>query len=642
MSSRLTRLFSRTAGQRRWKFGAILAGVIVVPLAVAGLVAGGLASADKRVDTVPALIVNNDRMVTQTAADGTSQPVLAGRLLVTQLTDPKAAGFDWKLSSTADAKKALASGTAYAVLTIPKDFSASITSLAGDDPQQADLRIQTDDAHSYLAGSAAQSVGDGMSTAFGQAITKQYLSGFYANLAGVGTSLTSAAGGATSVSDGVSSLASGLDQLAAGAASAASGASSAASGAAEFSDGVDRYTGGVDALAGGLATLRDGTSQLGTLGSNVQQYTQGVSAAAAGLDALTQDNAAALGAGTLDAAGQQALAARLGTTNGALRTINAGSAALGAGAAGLGQVAEGTAQSAAGAAQLSGGSAGLRSGAQSLASGVSQLSDGVGSLSSGAASSASGAHQLADGASQLASGLTTGAGQASKLGDIDADKTADVVSKPVAVASQRENPINAIGGVIGMIFVPVSLWIGALAVFLLLRPISSTALQSTASTGRLVFRSLARASGIALAQAVLVVALLHTVLGVTWTMLPATLAFAALTALVFAAIHHFLCVAFGRVGWIVSLLLVTLQLVSAGGLYPVQLLAGPYQVLGTFLPLTWAVQGMQQIVAGSGGAQVAAAAGVLVLFGLLSCIGSLIAVSRRRGARSWGFAMARG
>ena len=642
MSTRLTRLFSRTAGQRRWKFGAIVAGVIIVPLAVAGLVAGGLASADQRVDTVPALVVNNDKMVTQKAADGTSQPVLAGRLLVTQLTDPKAAGFDWKLSSTADAKKALADGTAYAVLSIPSDFSASITSLSGDAPKQADLRIQTDDAHSYLAGSAAQSVGDSMSTAFGRAITKQYLSGIYANLAGVGGSLSSAADGATQVSNGVSSLAGGLDQLSAGAASAASGASSAASGASQFSNGVDNYTGGVDSLAGGLATLRDNTGQLGALGSGVVSYTQAVSGTATSLDTLTQANIAALAAGTLDAAGQEKLAKDLGVANGTLTAVAGQGGQLASGAAGLGQLHDGIAQSAAGAGQLSSGSAGLRSGADSIASGVSQLSDGVGALSSGAASSAAGAHQLADGADKLATGLSGGASQASKLSDIDADKTAGVVSEPVAVTSQRENPINAVGGVIGMIFVPVSLWIGALAIFLLLRPVTSMALQSTASTGRIVFRSLARASGIALAQAVLVVALLHTVLGVTWTMLPATLSFGALTALVFAAVHHFLTVAFGRVGWIISLLLVILQLVSAGGLYPVQLLAGPYQVIGTFLPLSWAVQGMQQIIAGSGGAAVAAAAGALMVFGLLSVVGSLIAVQRRRGARSWGFALARG
>ncbi|MET0724866.1 MAG: YhgE/Pip family protein [Leifsonia sp.] len=634
MSTRLDRLFGRTRSQRRFRLGAVIVGVMVVPLAVAGLVTGGLASADDRIDTIPALVVNNDEMVTATAPDGTETQILAGRLLVTQLTAPGENGFDWKLSNSAEAEKAIADGSAYAVLTIPEDFSASINSISGSSPTQADLSIRTDDAHSYLAGSAAQSVGDGMTNAFGRAITEQYLNAFYTNLASTGGSLSSAADGATQVSDGVAGLAGGLDQLAGGASSAASGAASAAGGASELADGIDSYTGGVDSLAAGLQSLAAQTAQLGSLGTGVAGYTQAVSGTAAQLDALTKQVLA--GTPPTD------LAAQLATISGTLDAVAGQGPALAAGTSGLGALSTGIAQTAAGANQLAAGSPGLRSGADGLASGVGALSDGLASLTSGTAASASGAHSLADGAGSLAQGLTDGAAQASALGDIDAEKTASVVAQPVTVTSTRANPITGIGEVIGMVFVPIGLWIGALAVFLLLRPLSSMALQSTASTGRLVIRGLARASGIAVVQALLVVGLLHTALGVNWGTLPATLSFAVLMALAFAAIHQFLTVAFGRVGIVVSLLLVIVQLTSSGGIYPVEILARPYQVITPFLPLTWAVQGMQQIVAGVGGASVAASAAGLAAIGLLSVVGSLIAVARRRGARSWGFALARG
>ncbi|MEJ3405070.1 YhgE/Pip family protein [Rathayibacter sp. YIM 133350] len=639
MSTRLTRLFSRTPGQRRWRRGLMVAGVILVPLAVAGVVTGGLANADERVDTIPALIVNNDEMVTQTAADGSTQNILAGRLLVTQLTHPDSTGFGWKLSSTAEAKKALKEGTADAVLTIPKDFSASISSISSSSPSQADLRIQTDDAHSYLAGSLAQSVGDAMSAAFGRAITEQYLSGFYANLAGMGTSLSSAADGATQVSSGVSGLATGLDQLATGAASAASGASQAADGAAALSTGVDRYTDGVDSLASGVGALNQQASGLTALSEGTSTYVGKVGEAAAGYDQLSSALTGALG----NLPGTEPLVEQVQAFGTGLDQLAAGGSTLaqqtGSAVSGL---QGGIGQLASGASALSSGSDALRSGTANLSSGVGDLATGLGTLSSGVAASASGAHQLAGGASSLATGLTTGAGAASALGDIDADKTAKVVSDPVAVTSQRENPINSIGAVIGMIFVPVGLWIGALAVFLLLRPLSRLALQSTASTPRLVTRVFARSAAIGLVQAVLVVALLHTTLGVAWNLLPATLSFAALCALVFAAVHQFLTTAFGRVGIVISLLLVVLQLTSAGGIYPVQILAEPYQLLSPFLPLGWAVQGMQQIVSGAGGGGVAGAAAALIIFGALGYLGSLFAVSRRRGARSWGYAAAAG
>ncbi|KQQ94647.1 hypothetical protein ASF62_11310 [Leifsonia sp. Leaf325] len=639
MSARLDSLFGRTHAQRRWRFGAIIVGVLVVPLAVAGLVTGGLASASDRLDTVPALIVNNDQMVTATAADGTETQILAGRLLVTQLTDPDDAGFDWQLSNTDEATEALEAGTAYAVLTIPKDFSASINSISGADPQQADLNIRTDDAHSYLAGSAAQSVGGAMTDAFGRAITEQYLTGFYANLAGMGDSLSSAADGATKVSDGVASLAGGLDQLASGASSAASGAADAASGAEQYSNGVADYTNGVDGLAGGIGELNAQAGGLDGISDGVGSYVGNVAATSTGFTQLNGAVSAALPPGPQG----DALRSELAKVDAGLQALAGGGQTLAQQTAGgIDGLQSGIASLATGASQLSGGSAALRDGADNLASGVGSLSEGLSTLSTGTASSATGAHQLADGAGTLATGLTDGASQASAIGDIDADRTASVVSQPVTVSTDRDNPIETIGEVIGMVFVPVGLWIGALAIFLLLRPITATALQSTASTRRLVMRSLARAAGLAIAQAVLVVALLHTVLGVTWETLPATLSFAILMALAFAAIHQFLTVAFGRVGIVISLLLVIVQLTSAGGIYPVEILAVPYQVITPYLPLTWAVQGMQQIIAGVGGASVAAAAAGLAALGLLALLGSFVAVARKRGARSWGFALARG
>ncbi len=191
-----------------------------------------------------------------------------------------------------------------------------------------------------------------------------------------------------------------------------------------------------------------------------------------------------------------------------------------------------------------------------------------------------------------------------------------------------------------MLFVPIGLWLGAMAMFLVFRPFGREALRSTASTGGLVWRTLARAGLLALAQAVTVVLLLHGALGVDWSLLPQTLGFAALLALAFTALHAFLTVWLGRAGLLVSLVLVALQLAASGGLYPVEILSGPFQAISPFLPLTWAVQGMQLIVAGAGGGAVAAAAGVIALFGLIGVAGTLFVVGRRRGIRSIGFAAA--
>lgn len=660
MSTRLQSLLGTTAKQRRLRFGALLAAVIVVPLAVAGLVSGALGGAADRLDAIPAIVVNDDEMVTITTSDGSEQPVLAGRQLVTELTGPDTAGFSWTISNDEEAAAKLASGEAYAVLTIPSDFSESITSMSSEDPTKADLAIRTDDAHGYLAGAVAQSVGTAMSATFGQAITAQYLEGFYANLATLGGSLGDAADGATQVSSGVDSLAGGLGELSSGVSQAATGASDAADGAYAYADGVHRYadgvnsyTQGVDGIAGGLADLNAGAAGLDGISDAWDAYTGGITQGVEQADQYlgpASDGLNQFIAANPDLAAQYPEIGRAaGTITGVrdqLGVLSTGGQTLAAesrGAidgiqGGVSSLADGAAQLSSGSAGLRDGAAGLASGADQLAVGVDELAGGLGQLATGASDAASGAAELAGGAGQLADGLTTGAEQASALTDIDAAKTADVVSEPVVVDSARDNEIGSTGEVIGMLFAPIGLWIGALAMFFVFRPFGREALRSTASTAGLVGRTLARAGLVALAQAVAIVALLHTALGVDWTLLPQTLAFSALLALVFTAIHAFLSVALGRAGLLVSLVLVALQLAATGGLYPIEIVSGPFQAISPALPLTWAVQGMQAIVAGLGGSAVGGPAGVLALFGVAAVLLTGIVVARRRGIRSIGFA----
>lgn len=648
MSTRLSRLFGSTPGQRRVRFGVLVAAVVAVPLAVAGLVSGAVGTGGDNLEQIPAVVVNNDEMVTMTLPDGTEQPVLAGRLLVTELTDPETSGFQWTISNDEEAADLLASGDAYAVLTIPADFSDSVTSLSGAAPTQANLDIRTDDAHGYLAGSVAQSVGDAMSATFGRELTAQYLEGFYANLGAMGGSLGEAADGATQLSSGVGSLAGGLGTLSSGVASATTGAADAASGAHQYAAGVSQYTQGVDGLASGLGQLSAGAAGLDEISKQWDLYTGGIAQGVTTVDGYLGPASAQLAeiiAARPELVEQYPELAGIPATIDVVRSklgeLSTGGQQLSAASRGaIDGIQGGIAQSADGAAQLAGGSAAIRDGADGLATGLDELAGGLGALQSGAADAASGATQLASGADTLASGLASGAESAAAFTDIDASTTAEVIAEPVTVDATRDHEIAGIGDVIGMLFVPVGLWLGALALFLVFRPFGREALRSTASTGGLVWRTLARAGLIALAQAVTVVLLLHGVMGVAWSLLPQTLAFAALLALVFTALHAFLTVWLGRAGLLISLVLVALQLTASGGLYPVEVLSGPYQAISPLLPLTWAVQGMQFIVSGAGGASVAMAAGVLVVFGLVGVLGTALVVGRRRGIRSIGFAAA--
>ena len=590
-----------------------IAAAVLVPLAFAGLFIGAFSQADSRIDRIPAAIVNSDELVNQTAPDGTETPVFAGRQLVTELTGSHSDAFEWSVSNADDAEAALAAGDVYAVLTVPEDFSASILSLQSDAPTRANLSVRTDDAHSYLTAPVIDAVGETMASTFGRTITEQYLSGVYASIGGLGDSLGSAADGASDLATGASGLGGGIDQLASGAASAQSGATSLAS-------GLRTYTAGVGSLSSGLSRLNSGAAALTELSSGIGGYTSGVSQAAAG---VAQANALLSDADPLNDAQGRAILAQ---SSAGLSQVAAGGGTLASSAAtGIQSVQSGIAQSATGAQRLAGGSAALTSGADSLAA-------GLGELASGATTASSGAGELATGATQLSDGLRAGAEQVPSMEGDAASDTAEIVAEPVTLTTSTENEVSDVGQAIATFFVPLGLWIGALATFLVLRPASRAMLLSTAGSGRILGRTLARASAIAAAQAVLLTAMLHLALGTAWSLLPVTLAFSLVMAVAFTAFHQLLTIGFGRAGLVISLFLLAVQVTATGGLYPIQLVASPFQAISPLLPLTYGVSGMQAIVSGAGVGDAVTAVLALLGFGAVSALIALVPTRRLRRA----------
>jgi len=379
---------------------------------------------------------------------------------------------------------------------------------------------------------------------------------------------------------------------------AADGATSLQNGATSLASGLTQYTDGVNSLEGGLWTLSNKTASLGDLSSGISSYTSGVSQVSGGLSALAPAMTAP----------SPALQAQFDQLVGGLAAAASSGSAIAAGAAGLSQ---------------------LHDGINQAASGAAQLSDSGPAL-------VDGANQLGSGAGELATGLKTGASQ---IPDADAASAADaaaIAADPVGLTVTTDNAVSEVGQAVATFFVPLGLWIGALAVFLVLRPVTRRALTSTARSGRLVASAVARAALVTGAQAGLLVALLHGALGVGWNLLPATLGFSLLTALAFTAFHYLLTIGLGRAGLVVSLFVLAVQVTSTGGVYPLELLSSPFQLISPFLPLTYAVSGMQGIIAGGDPGGVVTAALTLLSFGVGSVLLSLIALRRTRRASALG------
>jgi putative membrane protein len=419
--------------------------------------------------------------------------------------------------------------------------------------------------------------------------THSYLTGSVAQV--VGQTMTDTFGKAITAQY-IGGIYSSLGDLGTSLTAAADGATSLANGATSLSSGLTQYTDGVGSLASGLSQLEDGAAQLS---SGAATYTGTVSQLSAGLSQLAPAMT------TADPDLQAKFNALVG----------------------------GLAQTAAGGSSLTDGVAGIQSGISQSASGAWQLANGSDQLTSGAS-------QLASGATDLATGLQSGADQLPSSNADTAATSAEVAADPVGLTVSTDNAVSQVGQIVATFFVPLGLWVGALAVFLVMRPVTRRALTSTARNGRLVASAIGKASLITGAQAVLLVALLHGALGVAWSLLPATLGFSLLTAIAFTAFHYLLTIGLGRAGLIVSLFLLAVQITSTGGIYPIELLSTPFQIVSPFLPLTYAVQGMQGILAGGNPGGVIAAAAVLAAFGIGSTVLALFAIRRTRRAGAIG------
>ena len=642
----------------------------LVPLLAAGVAvtalqgtSSGSASAASG-PLLPAAVVNLDQPV-NVAVNGQQTPVLAGKLLVSQLTSGTAGGgFTWDVTDATTAANGLASGAYSAVVTIPSSFSAAYTSLSGTSPQQAQLQVQTNGASGYLTGLLAAALSENLQSALSADATSQFVTGVLGAFSQLHDGVGQLAGGAGQLASGAGQLASASDQLASGAGALATGVAQAADGAGE----VDQ---GAQALAGGLNEIADATSDVPGYAKLLADGTAGVSYGigvvseqigkrngelGAGRTALQSDVIAQLQAVIDDPGLDPAVKDRLQRirdnaagvdlsllgVQGLLTVDNMGVGLLG----GFSQLVNDGAhrfaddlpylttaldEAASGAGQLASGTSGLASGMGALSTGAGQLADGSSQL-------ATGAGQLASGSSQLASGLQTAAAQIPDYSSAQQKQIATVVATPVVTDSSDlaapPGPVAAIAAVA----VPLALWLGAFASYLVLVPVGRKALAGRRSSPAVLLGGFVPALWIALVQWALVsVILLFT--GVDPGRAAGAVGFALLASLSFTLLHQGLVALLGQAGRLISLGLLVLQLVAAAVIAPSGLSSGLYSDLAVLLPLSHAVTGMQALLMGAPGAgglpgTLVPEVVALVVTALVGFALGLVAVARRRRANA--------
>ena len=348
----------------------------------------------------------------------------------------------------------------------------------------------------------------------------------------------------------------------------ATGESAAAQKLSTLIDGVDKLDSGATAVAQGAGTLRDGITKLDS------------------------------GAATL-ADGSAKLADGTGKVADGASTLNNGASQL---ADGTGELKNGTGNLHNGAQQLADGEKEavdgqnkLHEGATTLQDGSSQLADGTGKLNSSTGQIADGTEQLKDGTGQLSTGLQNGTRQIPNLNEEQQKDVASVMSSPVDLEHSSLANGRNYGEGMGPFFMCLALWIGGLMLVQTLRPLNNRALASKAPTARIILGSWLPFGLIGIAQAVLMFAAVKFGLGFQMAHPWLAFLFLCFVATIFTLFIHGVVVFFGSPGKLIALIIMILQLITAGGTMPYETLPHAMRWMHDFFPMGYAVTGMRRL-----------------------------------------------
>jgi len=562
-----------------------LVALLAVPILYGGLYLWANQDPYGNLSHVPVALVVDD-----TGAEINGEQRNLGDEAADQLLDSDT--FEWHRVDADQASTGLERGDFDFIVTLPADFSDAVASLSSDSPRQASIELRTNDANNYLASTIGSQAVARIQASVAKKVTDEAGLTLLDALHTIRVNLVDATTGATQLVDGLGTAKSGSTQLASGSAQLADGTAKLSDGAAQLRDGTAQLrdgsaqvADGAQQVAGGVDRIDSAARQVGTIaGDAAAQLPQAradiaKALADAGLDQQRIDEILS----RLDPVGDRLQAAntRVQETVQQINTLDDGAR----------QVAAGSAQVASGASTAADGASALADGAASAATGAAQLRDGAAQLDSGLG-------QLSDGATQLRDGLASGVQQIPDSDDQTRQAQADTISDPVSVGSTSVTKAQNYGAGLAPFFAALAGWIGIYALFLIVKPVSKRAVTALRSPFRVTLAGWLTPAGLGAVQMVGLFTVLAVALQFSFANPWAALGILLFASATYAAIVLALNVWLGSVGQFLGLVLMVLQLVTAGGTFPWQTLPGPLAALHHVLPMGYVVDAMRQVMYG--------------------------------------------
>lgn len=266
------------------------------------------------------------------------------------------------------------------------------------------------------------------------------------------------------------------------------------------------------------------------------------------------------------------------------------------------QIKDGVNQLALGSLALTSGVSKLYDGSDMLANGLSELNGKVPDLKDGTQKLYDGTHKLNDGMVKLTDGskelsdkLNDGRDKLVSNLKNDSATMGAYVSEPIKIEKNAINPIENYGTGFAPYFLPLSLWVGALMMFFVITDKTDEDINS-GPIGLVLGKFLSYAF-IGTIQAILA-SVVVMLLGLRPDNVVLYVLFNVFMSFVFIAIIQSLVFLLGQIGRLLSIVLLILQLTACAGTFPYEVLPKFFKVLNPFMPFTYCVSALREVISG--------------------------------------------
>lgn len=373
-------------------------------------------------------------------------------------------------------------------------------------------------------------------------------------------------------------------------------ASTASAGSQQLVDGLTQFKAGLTSDKG-----------IPALASGISNYTAVVGRLTAGATKLDSNSPKLVG-------GITQLASHNDEVKGGVKQATDGANQL---AANNDKLVSGTKKAADGANKLASNNDKLNSGAKKLQSGAQELAAGSSKLATGSGTLTNGLTTLTDGLTTLTSSLSDASHQLS-LVSVDS-KNAKMVSAPVSTAAKDKDSVKTNGIGMAPYMIAVSLMVVALSTNVIFadslsgRPVKN---RFEWAKQKLFINGLISTAGSVILYAA--IQFLGFEANYGWQ----TLLFIILSGWTLMALVTALVGWDNRYGSFASLIMLLLQVGSAGGSYPIELSPKFFQVVHPYMPMSYIVTGLRQTISMtcSNGKEVAVLTGFLLAFMVLGLV----------------------